>query len=129
MGLDIYFLERERPTVFDNENEKREFTEVGYLRKHNYVYAYFNERIDPDTCDCEVTREDLEDLVSSCEKVLEAHDEQVSRDLLPTTAGLFFGSTEYDKYYYMDIEEGLALFRELLEAYDDSKELIVYFWY
>lgn len=32
-------------------------------------------------------------------------DLAVGEELLPTTSGFFFGSTDYDQYYYQDIKE------------------------
>lgn len=36
-------------------------------------------------------------------------------ELLPTTSGCFFGSTDYDEYYMRDIDETIKMLEEILE--------------
>jgi hypothetical protein len=43
---------------------------------------------------------------------LPTKDPTVAQELLPTEAGFFFGSQEYDEYYYRDLE----LTKRILEA-------------
>lgn len=102
--------------------------EVGYLRKVNYVYGYFQDRVD-DNRECEIEKDDLQDLIERCKKVLAAHDREISKELLPTCDGFCFGSTAYDEYYYRDVKKGLDLFTKLLNDYDVSKVLYVWFYY
>jgi hypothetical protein len=106
----------------------QEEQDVGYLRKVNYVYGYFKDRVD-NNCECEIEKEDLQDLIERCKKVLAEHDQEVSEELLPTCDGFFFGSLAYDEYYYSDVKEGLDLFTKLLNDYDNSKVLYVWFYY
>jgi hypothetical protein len=42
-------------------------------------------------------------------------DKSVAEDLLPTTAGFFFGSTDYDEYYLQDILDTIAMLEPLLK--------------
>lgn len=49
-----------------------------------------------------ISKEDAEELLSKCKEVLLNHSK--GSELLPTTSGFFFGSTDYDKYYYRDVE-------------------------
>lgn len=102
--------------------------EEGYLRKANYVYAYFKGRID-EGCECEVTRDDLIDLIKRCCEVLGKRDNATSKATLPTCNGFFFGSTDYDDVYYETVKFGLELFTKLLNNYDDTKVLYVWFCY
>lgn len=46
-------------------------------------------------------------------KVLE--NPQVAAELLPTREGFFFGSTDYDEYYMIDIEKTIDIIEPLLE--------------
>ena len=57
---------------------------------------------------------DMENLVGVCDKVLEARSEAVSRELLPTTSGFFFGSTQYDDWYYDEVEYTKDVLEEIL---------------
>ena len=49
-----------------------------------------------------------------------------SKELLPTTSGFFFGSTDYDEYYYEDIEYTANKIREILETTDFETQMIYY---
>ena len=102
---------------------------VGYLRKVNFIYRYFGNRIDTNTMECEVTKEDLKDIIAKCKEVLEKEDEETSKNLLPTCSGFFFGSTDYDSYYYDDVKEVLELSTNLLADLHEDETLVVYFSY
>lgn len=47
-------------------------------------------------------------------------------DLLPTVEGFFFGGTEYDHYYFDDIEETIKTIENALASVDFEKEILVY---
>jgi hypothetical protein len=47
-------------------------------------------------------------------KVIE--DSSVAEDLLPTTAGFFFGGTDYDEYYMQDINNTIEMLKPEIEA-------------
>lgn len=104
----------------------------------------------------EVTKEILEELLDTCEIVLTnsklvegkvangyhyndsyekvynyvegkyIEDPSVAKELLPTTSGFFFGSTDYDEYYYEDIEYTANKIREILETTDFETQMIYY---
>jgi hypothetical protein len=59
-----------------------------------------------------VSEEQLQELKETCEKVLKKHT--LAEKLLPTGAGFFFGGTEYDEYYFKDIEETLEALNKIL---------------
>jgi len=42
-------------------------------------------------------------------------DKSVAEDLLPTTSGFFFGSTDYDEYYMEDILDTIKILEPLLK--------------
>jgi len=65
----------------------------------------------------------LAELVHTCIKVLNNH--ALSEQLLPTTSGFFFGSTEYDEYYYGSLKELVdTLEPELDEGLDENSHYI-----
>ena len=103
----------------------------------------------------EVTKEILEELLDTCETVLAScelvdgkikngeHMEDgnwipimedgkyiknpsVAMELLPTTSGFFFGSTDYDEYYVNDIKETIDIVTKVLETTDFEKEMVYY---
>lgn len=96
-----------------------------YYRKVNSLYAYFSDRLENEQC--LVTKADVEDIIDRASKVLLAHDEEVSAELLPTQSGFFFGSTEYDEYYYDDIADVYKQFTKYLEDWTDDTIGWVYF--
>ena len=97
-----------------------------------------------DDCkEVEVTEDDLKTLLSLCKEVKEASklvkgkvsngytykgdkevpilvdgktikDPAVAKRLLPTTAGFFFGGTDYDQHYLRDIEDTIKILTEAL---------------
>ena len=53
-------------------------------------------------------------------------DPSVAEELLPTTSGFFFGSTNYDQYYMQDIDYTIELLTNVLEETDFENEIVVY---
>jgi hypothetical protein len=101
---------------------------------------------DDNCCEMSVCLDDLLELKERCEKVIKSLegstkktikvktgwsggqdvysdmevfvDTETAEELLPTTAGFFFGSVEYDEYYLQDCKDTLKIIGECLE--DDS---------
>jgi len=89
---------------------------IGYWRKANQIHNWFVQNVQDGQDDCRdyyVSREKLEELLSICEKVLE--DKSLAAELLPTSSGFFFGSTDYDEYYEMDLRETVILLTKILQ--------------
>lgn len=108
MGLDIYFHKRKRETLYE-------------FRKVNFLVSFFSERIDGKIENCvpvKVNREDIVVLKDRCEIVLAHHE--LAEQLLPTQEGFFFGDTDYDEYYFEQVEDVLETCKDLLQ---DFKEL------
>jgi len=91
-----------------------------YFRKVNFVYKYFEPKLE-DEC-CLVSKTDLEDLIARCDAVLNNHD--LAESLLPTTSGFFFGSTEYDDWYFADVKDARSQFKKLLRGFHDDTDVI-----
>jgi hypothetical protein len=120
--------------------------EIMYWRKANQIHGWFcnncEERI-PDVR-YDVTREDLENLLETCEKVLGILNKSEKKtlqvvggwkggeqymvdhevydttdeimELLPPTEGFFFGSDNIDDWYKQNIEETITTLKEELSA-------------
>lgn len=125
MGLDMYLYAKNYLSSFDEkEKEKAEqiaalfpelthmkdhfddcpvryvTIEVGYWRKANAIHDWFVQNVQDGEDKCKphyVSREDLQSLRLLCQQVLA--NPSLANDLLPTTSGFFFGSTEYDEWY------------------------------
>jgi hypothetical protein len=88
--------------------------EVMYWRKVNAVHHWFVNNVQDGVDDCRqyyVSKDKLVELMELCKKVVNNQDDtSVAEELIPTGSGFFFGTTEYDEYYYeglLDTIEGL----------------------
>ena len=61
-------------------------------------------------------RDDLKQLRETCQKVLDNHD--LAESLLPTSSGFFFGGTEYDDWYFKDLEDTVKIIDDALKLPD-----------
>ena len=120
MGLDIFLTKKKR-------------TNIGYFRKVNFLVKFFEDKgFDvPNQTPLAIMREDAEELLSKCEEVLKDHSK--GPELLPTMSGFFFGSTDYNDYYYDDVEAVRDYVKDkLLPEFDTlEEEENIYFeiWY
>lgn len=110
MGLDVYFFKTKKK-------------ELSYFRKVNFLVKYFQgkgmdvEEQKPLSLDKDMIIE----LLDKCNKVLKDHT--LAKELLPTMKGFFFGSTEYNEYYYDDVKwVKEACEKNLLPAFDTLKD-------
>lgn len=92
-----------------------------YFRKVNFIFAYFQNigKMHNDYF-AFADVDDVDDLIDRCERVLKDH--RLAHNLLPTRDGFFFGSTDYDDWYFSDVKDCLRQmrkFRKLLtEGYN-----------
>lgn len=90
--------------------------EVAYWRKANAIHAWFVRECQGGVDDCRsayVSREKLNELLEVC-RIVNA-DHQEADNLLPSQSGFFFGSTEYDEWYFGDIEETVKQLESVLK--------------
>lgn len=93
MGLDMYFT----PISFNDGM---------YLRKANAIHHYIVEKHADGVDECQVidlSRDDLKALHDVVKAVV--NDRSLASELLPTTTGFFFGGTEYDEWYFNQLEQ------------------------
>ena len=79
--------------------------EVGYWRKANAIHDWFVREVQGGEDNCSpyyVAREQLVELKELCQEVLDNRGK--AAELLPTASGFFFGSTNYDQYYFDDLQ-------------------------
>jgi hypothetical protein len=98
-----------------------------YFRKVNFLFAYFSPKMVED-CYSSVTLEDVNDLISKCEKVLS--NEVKGEDTLPTQDGFFFGSTDYDDYYYYEVKDCLKQMKKFKQILEKSGKdgYVIFSW-
>ena len=90
---------------------------VAYWRKQNAIHNWFVKYCQDGNDDCRdyhVTRDQLAELRDTCQKVLD--NPALAPQLLPTTAGFFFGSTDYDGWYRNGLEYTATTISKLLTA-------------
>ena len=138
MGLDMYLAKKTYVKNWDymREEEKHTITvrkaggvvsdidpsrisyieeQVMYWRKSNGIHHWFVENVQKGVDDCGtyyVEGSQLEDLVSLCEDAIGNPDE--AHEFLPSVPGCFFGSTEYDEWYFQDLQDTVDALRKVL---------------
>ena len=56
--------------------------------------------------------------------------ESVAQEMLPTTTGFFFGSTQYRDYYVADLKDIVEIFTKVLDTTDfDIDQIFMYCWW
>ena len=100
--------------------------EVAYWRKANQIHNWFVQNVQNGVDECQtsfVSRDNLEELLDVCSKVIA--DNSLAETLLPTGSGFFFGSTEYDEWYYKDVSNTIEYLTEILKE-EDADEFEYY---
>ena len=86
------------------------------MEKSYQIHQWFVDNVQQGEDDCGnyyVGRETLEELLEICKKVKE--DNSLAEKLLPTQSGFFFGGTEYDEWYFQDIDNTIEILEECLK--------------
>lgn len=90
--------------------------QIGYWRKfnalHNYIVKNFADGVDK----CQqiyLSTKDLEQILNNLKNT--KNNKPKAKELLPTQDGFFFGSTQYDEWYWNDVEYSIRLFEEVLK--------------
>ena len=121
--------ERNSKLIKELEDEKEKinpWNEVAYFRKVNFLIPFFG--YEENCSNIEIDKYQVEDLIEACKEVLANHDK--ASFLLPTQAGFFFGSTDYDDWYFDDVQNVKEKFEEVLADFDmDEDILIMYCWW
>ena len=123
MGLDMYL---EKKNLIDGC-----FSELCYWRKANQIRQWFCDHLENGVENCThslVTKENIEELIDTCKIVLKEHS--LAASLLPTTSGFFFGSTDYNEWYFKELESTIEKLEEALTLVDwDNEEVYYYEWW
>ena len=138
MGLDMYIYKK-RYIWDDKEKKALKISgiknintknvceikeEVGYWRKMNAIHKWFVDNVQEGNDDCKeyyVTIEDLEKLLGVIETILKSKARCViAEELLPNESGFFFGSTEYDEYYFEDLKETVKGLKTIIKDNTNS---------
>lgn len=77
---------------------------IGDWRKANQIHRWFVNHVQDGVDNCEsyyVSPDALRELRAKAQEVLDSPSS--ARDILPTESGFFFGSTEFDEWYFEDL--------------------------
>ena len=104
---------------------------VAYWRKANHIHGWFERNVaygELENCELyPVSFEQLMSLGIMCQLV-KANPESAPV-LLPRQEGFFFGSSEYDDDYFMDVDDTLGIIRKVCDALQDGDELFYHAWW
>ena len=139
MGLDMYFsAKRYMSKYFDKEDsakidkvndifgvqglEDEDYGaqevkfRVAYWRKVNAIHEWFVQNCQDGVDECQeayVSREQMQQLIDICRAVVE--NPKKADELLPTRSGFFFGSTDYDDWYFDNLTYTADRFEKILK--------------
>lgn len=138
MGLDMYlsakryvseYNEADKPLLDQLDNLslpggtpgriKEIVAEAAYWRKANAIHKWFVDNVQNGEDECRehfVSREQLQQLLILVLQVLS--NRGLATELLPTSAGFFFGPTEYDDWYWQGLENTRDQLTAALKADD-----------
>ena len=130
MGLDMFLASYDD---WDEEKNdlKDDWNELLYWRKCNWLHKYFcdhGKSIQDDILYI-ISREDLTKLLHNITSILSAKNKvKVAKTKLPTQSGFFFGSTNYDEWYFEKLLSVLSEMSDLLLENKDNKFVYYASW-
>jgi predicted methyltransferase len=118
--------------LFSDEEDNIQFAklklEIAYWRKANAIHKFFVNTCADGVDNCQetyVSVENLQELLSRCKEVLENRD--IASELLPTQDGFFFGSTEYDDWYFQDLERTMKILEKIIPEIEAHFDWEIYY--
>lgn len=101
--------------------------QIGYFRKFNALHAYIVNTLAGGRDECQeiyITKDNLSALLGKLYTV--SKNNELAESELPTADGFFFGSTEYDEWYFSDVNDALEMCELFLTNIDFDKYDLVY---
>lgn len=126
MGLDQYLYGIK---TVDYQEDKSNMEKIGYWRKANWLHKWVEERIGEILQNCayyELGESELKDLVLVIDEVLK--NNKIANERLPTKSGFFFGSTEYNEWYFDSLKETKNHLEDILENTNYEYYLYYAWW-
>ena len=99
--------------------------QIGYWRKANAIHKFFVDNCADGEDNCKpmwVSSKTLQKLKSFCDDILKDKDVEKAKKYLPTTEGFFFGSIDYDDWYFDDLQYTSDLLGEVLQFLKDNPD-------
>jgi len=95
--------------------------DAGDWRKANQIHAWFVENVQEGEDNCKeyyVSDDKLEELLSICKQI--KANPTLAPELLPTQDGFFFGSIDYDEYYWEDIDSTIKIIEDVFSEKEEN---------
>ena len=105
-------------------------TEFMYWRKANAIHQWFVDNVQEGNDDCGeymVTEKEFVALRDACQAVID--DPKNVEKYLPTQGGFFFGNTEYNDYYFEDVQRTLDWLNTMLFVNKFDPKLDQWYFY
>jgi len=125
MGLDMFLAKK--PKSSDKDDIYISDNELAYWRKANAIHSWFISNCAGGLDNCEpvsITKDELLELRARCFECLDNPDR--ANEILPVKSGFFFGSENYDEWYFRDISGTITLIDNAIESVDFNTEDIFY---
>ena len=122
--LDFPELEKQ----IDDEVKSYYLQYDAYFRKVNFLFAYYeNKGKMVDEYYAFTDKEDIDDIIDRCERVLADHS--LVNELLPTQSGFFFGGTDYNDWYFDDVKDCLQQMKKYRKLLTDGVTgFVIFSW-
>ena len=98
--------------------------------KRNWLIPFVEKAIGKEIENCEeyeLSKETMFDLLDRIDKVLADHD--LAEELLPTQDGYFYGSTQYNDWYFENLQDAKYRLEEDVKSMDDNETAIFWSWW
>jgi len=144
MGLDMYFSKRTYVKNWDFAPLEQHFDitvkqngqdvdhidkskilyiveEFGHWRKFNALHNWFVENVQEGVDNCReysVNSHKLIELLNVLTQVRDNHE--LAEELLPSTEGFFFGGTDYDDYYFEEVERTIEIIENAIKLAENE---------
>lgn len=100
--------------------------EVGYFRKVNFIVSFFE--YDDNCSYMPVVKAKFDELLDACNDVLDNNGDAEST--LPTLGGFFFGSIDYDEWYFKNVSRVRDWCAGLIANTDwENEEILLWCWW
>jgi len=119
---------------FENAPIEHQYNHMTYVfpiitwRKANAIHKFFVDTCQEGNDNCQrhyVSRENLEELLETINTILAVKTPVARRtkaeELLPTEMGCFFGSEDYDDWYFQDLKRTKSILEKVFE-YEENAE-------
>ena len=119
MGLDMYLSTTTKPERM-----------VFYWRKANQIREWIANRANEDReqqIEYHLSKNELTSLLEDIQKVMSKPE--LAPEVLPTASGFFFGSTEYDQYYFVELARTLEELKPIVDDLQEDETMLYGEWW